>query len=115
MHNSATLMAGERVPRARLNPADAAAAGIADGDRVRIASAHGEIEIEALVTDEVMAGTVAVPHGWGHDAGWETANAAGGANVNLLTSSAPDDLERLAGMAHMNGVPVQVAAAAPVL
>jgi formate dehydrogenase len=115
MHNSAKLMAGDRVHRARLNPADAAAAGIADGDPVRIASAHGEIEIEALVTDEVMAGTVAVPHGWGHDAGWETANAAGGANVNLLTSSAPDDLERLAGMAHMNGVPVQVAAAAPVL
>ena len=115
MHNSAKLMAGDRVHRARLNPADAAAAGIADGDRVRIASAHGEIEIEARVTDEVMAGTVAVPHGWGHDAGWETANAAGGANVNLLTSSAPDDLERLAGMAHMNGVPVRVAAAAPVL
>ncbi len=115
MHNSAKLMAGDRVHRARLNPADAAAAGIADGDRIRIASAHGEIEIEARVTDEVMAGTVAVPHGWGHDAGWETANAAGGANVNLLTSSAPDDLERLAGMAHMNGVPVRVAAAAPVL
>ena len=115
MHNSAKLMAGDRVHRARLNPADAAAAGIADGDRVRIASAHGEIEIEARVTDEVMTGTVAVPHGWGHDAGWETANAAGGANVNLLTSSAPDDLERLAGMAHMNGVPVRVAAAAPVL
>ena len=115
MHNSAKLMAGDRVHRARLNPADAAAAGIADGDRVRIASAHGEIEIEARVTDEVMAGTVAVPHGWGHDAGWETANAAGGANVNLLTSSAPDDLERLAGMAHLNGVPVRVAATAPVL
>ena len=115
MHNSAKLMAGDRVHRARLNPADAAAASIADGDRVRIASAHGEIEIEARVTDEVMAGTVAVPHGWGHDAGWETANAAGGANVNLLTSSAPDDLERLAGMAHLNGVPVRVAATAPVL
>ena len=115
MHNSAKLMAGDRVHRARLNPADAAATGIADGDVVRIASAHGEIEIEARVTDEVMAGTIAVPHGWGHDAGWETANAAGGANVNLLTSSEPEDLERLAGMAHMNGVPVRVAAAAPVL
>jgi hypothetical protein len=29
--------------------------------------------------------------------------------VNLLTSSDPDDLERLAGMAHLNGIPVRVA------
>ena len=109
MHNSEKLMAGDRVHRARINPADAAAAGIGDGDRVRIRSSHGEIEIEARVTDEVISGTVAVPHGWGHDGGWETANAAGGANVNLLMSSRPEDLERLAGMAHLNGVPVRIA------
>jgi len=114
MHNSRKLMAGDRVHRARINPGDAEAAGIADGDRVRIASRHGEIETEAMITDEVSPGTVAVPHGWGHRAGWETANAAGGANVNLLTSSEPDDLERLAGMAHMNGVPVRVEAVAAV-
>ncbi len=38
------------------------------------------------------------------------ANAAGGANVNLLASSDPDDLERLAGMAHLNGIPVRLEA-----
>jgi anaerobic selenocysteine-containing dehydrogenase len=112
MHNSTKLMAGDRVHRARLNPADAAAAGIEDGARVRISSAFGEIETEARVTDEVIAGTLAVPHGWGHDGGWETANAAGGANVNLLMSSRPEDLERLAGMAHLNGVRVRIAPAA---
>jgi formate dehydrogenase len=111
MHNSRKLMAGDRAHRARVNPADAAAAGVADGGRVRISSAHGSIETEARVTDEVIAGTVAVPHGWGHDGGWETANAAGGANVNLLMSSRPADLERLAGMAHLNGVPVRIAPA----
>ena len=108
MHNSEKLMAGDRVHRARLNPADADAAGIGDGDRVRIASAHGEIETEARITDEVIAGTIAVPHGWGHHGGWETANAAGGANVNLLMSSRPEDLERLAGMANLNGVAVRI-------
>jgi formate dehydrogenase len=111
MHNSRKLMAGDRAHRARVNPADAAAAGVADGGRVRISSAHGSIETEARVTDEVIAGTVAVPHGWGHDGGWETANAAGGANVNLLMSSQPADLERLAGMAHLNGVPVRISPA----
>ena len=29
-------------------------------------------------------------------------------NVNLLAGSGPDDLERLAGMAHLNGIPVRV-------
>jgi formate dehydrogenase len=111
MHNSRKLMAGDRTHRARINPADAAAAGVADGGRVRISSAHGSIETEARITDEVIAGTIAVPHGWGHDGGWETANAVGGANVNLLMSSRPADLERLAGMAHLNGVPVRIAPA----
>ncbi|MFN8113421.1 MAG: molybdopterin-dependent oxidoreductase [Solirubrobacterales bacterium] len=112
MHNSEKLMAGDRVHRARLNPGDAAAAGIGDGDRVRIASANGEIETEALLTDEVIAGTIAVPHGWGHHGGWETANEAGGANVNVLMSSRPEDLERLAGMANLNGVAVRIEPAA---
>ncbi|MCB0874799.1 MAG: molybdopterin-dependent oxidoreductase [Solirubrobacterales bacterium] len=111
MHNSRKLMAGDRAHRARINPVDAEAAGVADGDRIRIESAHGEIETEAKLTDEVVAGTIAVPHGWGHRGGWETANRAGGANVNLLMSSRPEDLERLAGMAHLNGVAVRIEAA----
>ena len=62
-----------------------------------------------LLSDEVIAGTIAVPHGWGHDGGWRIANAAGGANTNALASSEPDDLERLAGMAHLNGIAVRIA------
>ena len=34
-------------------------------------------------------------------------------NVNLLAPSDPDGLERLAGMAHLNGIPVRVEAVAP--
>jgi anaerobic selenocysteine-containing dehydrogenase len=109
MHNSPKLMAGDRVHRARIHPGDAESAGVADGERVLIASAHGEIETVALVSDEVMAGTVAVPHGWGHDGGWQVANAAGGANTNVLASSEPQDLERLAGMAHLNGIAIRIA------
>jgi hypothetical protein len=41
-------------------------------------------------------GAVALPHG----------NA--GANVNALTAAGPDALEPLAGMSHLNGVPVEV-------
>ncbi|GAA1575411.1 molybdopterin-dependent oxidoreductase [Actinomadura kijaniata] len=111
MHNAPALMRGDRRHAARLNPEDAAEHGIADGARCRITSPHGAIELPVVVTDEMTPGTVAVPHGWGHDGGWTVANAAGGANVNVLASPDPEDLERLAGMAHLNGIPVSVAPA----
>jgi anaerobic selenocysteine-containing dehydrogenase len=115
MHNAPLLMRGERTQHARMHVDDAAAANIVDGDIVRIASAHGEIELPVIVTKDIVSGVVAVPHGWGHKgtAGWQVANGAGGANVNRLMSSAPEDIERLAGMARLTGVPIRIAAAAP--
>jgi anaerobic selenocysteine-containing dehydrogenase len=109
MHNAPLLMRGGRKHAARIHPEDAAAVGLRDGAPVRVASAHGSIELEAQLTDEVKRGTVAVPHGWGHrQGGWRLANEAGGANVNLLASSDPEDLEPLAGMAFLNGIPVRI-------
>jgi len=92
MHNSPTLMKGDRRHRARISPADAAAAGLSDGATVRITSPHGAIETEVLITDEMAPGTVAIPHGWGHRGGWQLANRSGGANVNELTSNDAADL-----------------------
>lgn len=109
MHNSELLMRGGRSHSARIHPDDAADAGIHDAEPCRISSAHGAIELPATLTDEVRRGTVAVPHGWGHRGGsWRRARGAGGANVNALSSSDPADLERLAGMARLNGVPVRI-------
>jgi anaerobic selenocysteine-containing dehydrogenase len=110
MHNAPMLMRGDRIQAARMHVDDAAAANIVDGDRVRIASLHGEIELPVIVTKDIVAGVVAVPHGWGHKGtgGWRVANGAGGANVNQLMSTAPADLEKLAGMARLTGVPVRV-------
>jgi anaerobic selenocysteine-containing dehydrogenase len=112
MHNVPKLMQGDRVHAARIHPKDAAAVGIEDGAACRIVSAHGSIELPAKMTDEVRPGTIAVPHGWGHRGGWRQAVKAGGANVNLLASSRPEDLERLAGMAFLNGIPVRLETAA---
>ncbi|HEX2214770.1 MAG TPA: molybdopterin dinucleotide binding domain-containing protein, partial [Mycobacterium sp.] len=110
LHNAPLLMRGERVQQARMHVDDAAAANIVDGDTVRIASPHGEIELPVIVTKDIVAGVVAVPHGWGHKgtARWRVANDAGGANVNRLMSSDPADIESLAGMARLTGVPVRV-------
>jgi formate dehydrogenase len=108
MHNSPLLMRGGRTHAARIHPADAADHGLADGDSVRVSSKSGSIELPVRVTDEIARGTVAVPHGWGHRGGWKVANAGGGVNVNALASADPDDLEPLAGMAFLNGIPVRL-------
>ena len=96
MQRSPTLMKGERHHRALLNPADASAAGVTDGERVCIISATGSLETMASVTDDLAPGTVAIPHGWGE------------ANSNQLTSRRLEDIEPFAGMSHLNGVPVRI-------
>jgi len=113
MHNSPLLMRGGRVHALRVHPDDAEAHGLADGGDARLASKSGSVVVPVKVTDEMTRGTVALPHGWGHRGGWGVANDAGGVNVNLLASSDPDDLEPLAGMAFLNGIPVRLEPVAP--
>ncbi|CDO90223.1 formate dehydrogenase [Mycobacterium triplex] len=109
MHNLPSLMTARRKHTARVHPKDAASAGLMNGDRVRIVSASGEIETEVLVTDEIIEGTVAVPHGWGHrSAGWRRANDAGGPNINVLASTEIADVEKIAGMTLLDGIPVRL-------
>jgi formate dehydrogenase len=64
--------------------------------------------------DELMPGTVSVPHGWGHQhaRGLAVASRLAGANVNLLASDGPDSVEPLSGMAHLSGIPVTLRSAA---
>jgi anaerobic selenocysteine-containing dehydrogenase len=112
MHNAPLLMRGGRVHALRVHPDDAAAHGLEDGGSAVVQSKSGSVEVPVKVTDEMTPGTVALPHGWGHRGGWQLANENAGVNVNLLSSSAPEDLERLAGMAHLNGIPVRVTAVA---
>jgi formate dehydrogenase len=108
MHNSPLLMRGGRIHALRVNPADAEEHGLVDGGDARLASKSGTVVVPVRVTDEMTPGTVALPHGWGHKGGWSVANDAGGVNVNLLASSDPEDLEPLAGMAFLNGIPVRL-------
>jgi formate dehydrogenase len=110
MHNAPLLMRGERVHALRIHPGDAAEHGLEDGCTARLQSKSGAVEVPVAVTDEMTPGAVALPHGWGHSGGWQVANANAGVNVNLLASGAPEDLEALAGMAHLNGIPVRVSA-----
>jgi anaerobic selenocysteine-containing dehydrogenase len=116
-HNAPLLLRGGRTHAARMHPNDAQARDIAEGELVTVSSRHGQISLPVMLTEDIKPGVVAVPHGWGHNGagGWTQANTAaandlgtGGANVNALISSDPKDLERLAGMANMTGVPIEV-------
>lgn len=117
MHNSEVLMGpglrrGDSAQVALMHAADAAEAGIGEGDRIRISSPTGSIEISASLTEELVRGVVAVPHGFGHrgTGGWRRANRVGGVNVNRLNSSDIADIEPLAGMSRLSGTPVRVEA-----
>jgi anaerobic selenocysteine-containing dehydrogenase len=113
MHNSARLMKGADRCTALLHPDDAIARGLADGDRVRVASSVGAIEVPLQVTDEMRPGVVSVPHGFGHTrpgVGWQRAAANAGASMNDITDATI--LDGLTGNAAFNAVPVRVGAAA---
>lgn len=110
MHNSPLLMRGDRTQSALMHIDDAAERQITDGERIVVRSAHGRIAVPVSLTSDIMPKTIAIPHGWGHrgTGGWRVANRAGGANVNQLMSSDPADVEALAGMSWLTGIPVQV-------
>jgi formate dehydrogenase len=77
-----------------INPADAAAAEIADGDQVRVFSAIGEIELAASLSDRARRGVVIVDHGWGSrifDPRGGRAPEGYGVNRNLLIDGAGVD------------------------
>jgi len=113
MHNSPLLMRGGRTHALRVHPDDAAAHGLEDGGEARLESKSGAVTVPVKVTEEMTRGTVALPHGWGHRGGWRLANRNAGTNVNVLASGDADDLERLAGMAFLNGIPVRLEPVAP--
>jgi len=69
-------------PRVTLNTADAAARGIADGERVYVETPRGRLQYRARVTDDIVAGAVDANMGGGGPLGpaaWQECN------VNDLT------------------------------
>jgi anaerobic selenocysteine-containing dehydrogenase len=97
-----------------IHPEDAARRGLADGELARVRSRVGSVDVPVEVTDDVMAGVVSIPHGWGHDrpgARLATAIEHAGVSLNDLT----DDLavDSLSGNAAFSGVPVWVERSSP--
>jgi len=109
MHNAPRLMRGPDRCTLMINPLDAHARGIVNGDSVEIRSAVGAVTVPAEVTDALMPGVVSLPHGFGHaraGVGQTLAAKKPGASLNDLTD--PDRLDDLTGNAVLSGVPVAV-------
>ena len=82
-------------PTLLINPADAEANGVADGDLVSVSSGAASTEATAQCTAEIRRGTVSLPHGWSRPF------------VNALTSNV-DDIDPLTGMPLYSNLSVTV-------
>lgn len=63
-YSTAPRHAPEGGPFVELDPADAAARGVAEGDEVLVANDRGELRLRARLTGRVRPGVVAIPFGW---------------------------------------------------
>ena len=111
LHNHPRFVEGKRSTNyLYMNPLDGEAAGVESGAMVEVRSSVASVRVPVQLTDEMMVGAVALPHGWGHQAadGLSVASQTTGANANLLAADGPDALEYFSGMAKLNGIWVEV-------
>ena len=112
MHNIDVLVKGTARCTLHVHPDDATRLGLTDGAMASVTSRLASIEAPVRVTDEVRAGVVSLPHGWGHDAVGARLKVAArrpGVNSNVLSDHLA--LDPLSGTSVLNGIPVEVAAA----
>lgn len=112
MHNSLRLVKGKNRCTLWINPVDAQALGLKEGDSAQVQSRVGQLQVPVEVTDGIMPGVVSLPHGWGHGRSGVKQRIAvehAGVSANDLT----DDLyvDQVSGNAAINGVRVTVARA----
>lgn len=112
LHNLPALAKGPNRCTLIVHPDDAKARGLESGKLVRVASRVGEIEVECVVSDEMMPGVVSLPHGYGHTLAGVRLSVAQkkqpGACANYLTDELVLDVP--SGTHVANGIPVEVRA-----
>jgi anaerobic selenocysteine-containing dehydrogenase len=112
MHNFHRLVKGKPRHQLLMHPQDLQQRQLQDGQRVRIRSRTGTLEVEVQACEDMMPGVVSLPHGFGHGrqgVQLQVAQAQAGVSANDLTDERLRD--QVSGNAALNGVPVQVEAA----
>jgi anaerobic selenocysteine-containing dehydrogenase len=84
--NLPTFVKAEKEPHLEIHPADAAARGIKDGDRVRVFNDRGEFNLKARVSEKARQGVVVALSVW-----WKKLTSDG-CNANDVTSQGLTDL-----------------------
>jgi anaerobic selenocysteine-containing dehydrogenase len=97
-----------------VHPDDGARLGLRDGDFADVRSATGALRVPVRWLADLQPGTVALPHGWGHQhaRGLSAAARTTGVNANLLAADGAKGADPVSGMAHLTGIPVEVRPAA---
>jgi formate dehydrogenase len=110
-HNLDRMVANDRDTNyLYIHQTDARERGIEELDLVDVTSETGSVRVPVKFLEDLMPGTVALPHGWGHQhaTGLSVASKTRGVNVNILAADGPDHLEPISGMARLTGIPVEV-------
>jgi anaerobic selenocysteine-containing dehydrogenase len=107
MHNAPSLVSGRERCALYVNPEDAERSGVRDGEMAVLESRVHTAQVRIQINDEMVAGVVSLPHGWGHgeSAPWQkVASERPGVSANDWT----DDqlVESFVGQSVLNGVPV---------
>ncbi|MGB1275994.1 MAG: molybdopterin dinucleotide binding domain-containing protein, partial [Nannocystaceae bacterium] len=111
MHNiTAMHPRGKHTNYLLIHPHDAGVRNLDATAIARVTSPTGHVDLPIKLSEDLMAGTVALPHGWGHGGadGLRVAQQTAGVNVNRLAPTGPSALEHHAGMARLNGIEVDV-------
>ncbi|WOD10111.1 molybdopterin oxidoreductase family protein [Pseudomonas sp. NyZ704] len=112
MHNYQRLVKGKARDQLLMHPDDLASRGLSDGQQVVVRSRVGEVTVAVVASDEMLAGVVSLPHGWGHNRkGIEQDVAAAHAGVSANDLTDERFLDPVTGNAALNGVTVEVVAA----
>ncbi len=110
-HNTDRMLKGsEGTNFLYLHPDDAGELGLKHGDFADVSTSYATVRIPVKHLSELKPGTVAIPHGWGHQAakGLGIASRTKGVNVNLLAGSGPDQIDPLSGMSKLTALEVSI-------
>lgn len=114
-HNLEDFVQGDRSTNyLYMHPQDASARELREGDTVDVEGPAGVVRLPLRLLADLLPGTVALPHGWGHQRakGLSVASKTRGVNVNILASSGPGAVDPVSGMSQLTAINVDVRKAA---
>ena len=109
-HNYEEFVKGPRITNyLYMHTRDASELGIKNGDFVDVSTKTAKVRLPVRLDDDMGLKTVALPHGWGHQAsGMNVAKKTKGVNVNILAADGPENIEKVSGMVNLTGFFVDI-------